>query len=188
MTVDGSHISPVSREEYSWQLAFQMLFPTLREFSLFPLFEIFKLFSQNYDSMVNNYDLHYPVPLFQVFICCGFFVVYFIEEITAMVWFFQRREVLNVLDLKVFGSEGHSHGHSHGPPKPMTVDIKKENVTRYFSLLISFPKQCVVLSLIYRFFLAFPLLYPTNTARLLLLRMVCVSSDKYSWRTGHLGH
>ncbi|KAF1758428.1 hypothetical protein GCK72_014886 [Caenorhabditis remanei] len=70
--------------------------------------------TQNYDSMVNNYDLHYPVPLFQVFICCGFFVVYFIEEITAM----------------VFGSEGHSHGHSHGPPKPMTVDIKKENVTR----------------------------------------------------------
>ncbi|EFO89165.1 hypothetical protein CRE_15136 [Caenorhabditis remanei] len=69
--------------------------------------------TQNYDSMVNNYDLHYPVPLFQVFICCGFFVVYFIEEITAM----------------VFGSEGHSHGHSHGPPKPMTVDIKKENVT-----------------------------------------------------------
>lgn len=65
--------------------------------------------TQNYNNLVENHHVDYPVPLNQVFICCGFFMVYFIEEITA----------------RVFGSAG--HGHSHGGP--LSVD-KKENVTR----------------------------------------------------------
>uniref|UniRef100_A0A8R1E3A2 Zinc transporter ZIP3 n=1 Tax=Caenorhabditis japonica TaxID=281687 RepID=A0A8R1E3A2_CAEJA len=67
---------------------------------------------ENYTEIIENYDLEFPVPMNQVFICCGFFLVYFIEEITA----------------KVFGSSG--HGHSHGPPQPLTVNLKKENITR----------------------------------------------------------
>ncbi|EGT59827.1 hypothetical protein CAEBREN_04150 [Caenorhabditis brenneri] len=66
--------------------------------------------NQNYDKLVVDHKVDYPVPLNQVFICCGFFIVYFIEEMTA----------------KVFGSDG--HGHSHGGP--LSVDKKKENVTK----------------------------------------------------------
>uniref|UniRef100_A0A1I7UN99 Zinc transporter ZIP3 n=1 Tax=Caenorhabditis tropicalis TaxID=1561998 RepID=A0A1I7UN99_9PELO len=66
--------------------------------------------NQNYQSMLEKYHLEYPVPLNQVFICCGFFLVYFIEAFTS----------------KLFGTDG--HGHSHGGP--LTVDVKRENVTR----------------------------------------------------------
>ncbi|CAB3409586.1 unnamed protein product [Caenorhabditis bovis] len=60
---------------------------------------------ENYEKLVDSYDLHLPVPANQVFICCGFFLVYFIEEITA----------------RVFGQE--DHGHSHGTPPKHTENI-----------------------------------------------------------------
>ncbi|CAH04694.1 Zinc transporter ZIP3 [Caenorhabditis elegans] len=67
---------------------------------------------QTYGEILETYNVEFRLPMNQLFICVGFFFVYLIEEITA----------------KVFGSGG--HGHSHGPPIPLTVDIKKEKVTR----------------------------------------------------------
>ncbi|CAI5449273.1 unnamed protein product [Caenorhabditis angaria] len=66
--------------------------------------------AENYEKFVNTYKIDPPVPLSQLFICLGFFLVYLIEEVTA----------------RVFGG-GDGHGHSHGaPPKKES----KENITR----------------------------------------------------------
>ncbi|CAP35302.1 Protein CBG17638 [Caenorhabditis briggsae] len=71
--------------------------------------------SENYQKMIEDYGVEYPVPLFQVFICCGFFFVYFIEEITGLIF--------------GAGEHGHSHGHGHSHAGPIHVDNKEEKVT-----------------------------------------------------------
>ncbi|ULT96888.1 hypothetical protein L3Y34_005014 [Caenorhabditis briggsae] len=72
--------------------------------------------SENYQKMIEDYGVEYPVPLFQVFICCGFFFVYFIEEITGLIF--------------GAGEHGHSHGHGHSHAGPIHVDNKEEKVTK----------------------------------------------------------
>uniref|UniRef100_A0A914EFA7 Uncharacterized protein n=1 Tax=Acrobeloides nanus TaxID=290746 RepID=A0A914EFA7_9BILA len=59
--------------------------------------DIFPHVNENYVKfkMLSGFESNYPFPEF--FVCCGFFLVYFLEEIS----------------LKIFSASG--HGHSHGP-------------------------------------------------------------------------
>jgi len=112
------------------------------------------------------------MPLAEIWVLCGFFMIYFIEEVTHIVMsrFNPTKDIESTKDEKTKMLNGAGHGHSHDIPHGMAEDGGFEAALRGFLVVLAISLHAVFEGI------AMGL---TNNTRSVWLLFVAISAHKY---------